>query len=67
VHRSVNDLLDQLQASAHGLRIGDLALSASTQADDIVLVSMSRNNLGALLKSTQTSGGTHIILRNVPR
>jgi len=46
----VDNLLDQIQASAHGLRIGDLDLSAPTQADDIVLVTMSRNNLGALLK-----------------
>ena len=38
----VNGLLDELQRSVHGLRVGELKLSAPTQADDIVLLSTLR-------------------------
>ena len=54
----VNGLLDELQRSDHGLMVGELKLSAPTQADDIVLLSTSR--LGA--ETTQTSGAIPITL-----
>ena len=41
----VDGLLDELQRSVHGLRVGELKLSAPTQADDIVLLSTSRFGL----------------------
>ena len=45
----INDLLKELLCSPHGLHIGDLSLSAPTQADDIVLLSLSRKHLQVLL------------------
>ena len=38
----INDLLKDLSASTYGLHIGEVPLSAPTQADDIVLLSLSR-------------------------
>ena len=45
----INDLLKELSCSPHGLHIGDLSLSAPTQADDIVILSLSRKYLQVLL------------------
>ena len=42
-------LLEALQASPYGLRICDLRLAAPTQADDIVLLSLSRRGLNEQL------------------
>ena len=38
----INDLLKDLSASTYGLHIGEVPLSAPTQADDIILLSLSR-------------------------
>ena len=43
----INDLLKELSRSPHGLHIGDL--SATTQTDDIVILSLSRKHLQVLL------------------
>ena len=44
-----NTLLEALQASPYGLRICDLSLASPIQADDIVLLSLSRHGLNELL------------------
>ena len=45
----INDLLKDLSASTYGLHIGEVPLSAPTQADDIVLLSLSRKGLQEML------------------
>ena len=45
----INDLLKDLSASTYGLHIGEVPLSAPTQADDIVLFSLSRKGLQEML------------------
>jgi len=50
----VDGLLKQLQASPHGLKIGDVSIAASTQADDIVLLSLTSEHLSRLCKSLAT-------------
>ena len=47
-------LLNDLQSSTYALRVGNLLLSAPTQADDIVLLSMSRRGLNDLLNICYT-------------
>ena len=50
----VNGLLYELQNSNYGLKIADLELCAPTQADDIVLLALSRRSLQALLTICST-------------
>ena len=45
----VDGRLEQLQASPHGLEIGDVTIAAPTQADDIVLLSLTRSGLQRLV------------------
>ena len=45
----VDDLLKELKLSNSGLRIADVILSSPTQADDIVLLSLTKHGLGNLL------------------
>jgi len=61
----INDLLAKLQESQHGLRIGNLRLSAPTQADDIVfLLSLSGHGLNYLLSICYSYANTWRYLYN---
>ena len=46
----IDDLLNQLNDSNYGLKINHVLLCAPTQADDIVLMSLTKNGLNELLK-----------------
>lgn len=45
----INDLITQLASSSHGLVLYDVSCCCPTVADDMVLVSLSRNGLNAML------------------
>jgi len=60
----INDLLAKLQKFQHGLCIGNLRLSAPTQVDDIVLLSLSRHGLNDLLSICYSYANTWCYLYN---
>ncbi|KAH3875188.1 hypothetical protein DPMN_038451 [Dreissena polymorpha] len=65
----INDLLNELTTSPYGFKIGDQSLCSPTQADDVVLLSLSRRGLNELARSathTLTSGVSLTTLSNVP-